>query len=333
MVVIISSSVCLFILEIFSQQFGIKESYTEKRNGQRQLDVNYVPGEFYPWLPDSTHSLKNNEFEFVRKTNSLGLSDVEWKLTKDKFRILALGDSFTEGDGSPADSTWVALIKQIAENDSVSSEWMNAGICGSDPYYEYQLLKDRLLVYQPDLVIIAIQDQDFLQDILLKGGSERWERADKTNVSLFEMIYAYSRISRLITENMLGYNELLVRSDKASIEKIKNKYIPEVIGLFSDLSSKHHFPVIFVYFPSRYGIVNGVHQFGLGKYFVDSANPGTGLLAYDLLSCYQDYIRQSGKDFNSFWWSQDGHHNGKGYEMMAHCIYYAINNTRIYNYE
>jgi lysophospholipase L1-like esterase len=56
---------------------------------------------------------------------------------------------------------------------------MNAGICGSDPCYDFMQLKDHLLAYQPDMIIQMISTNDASTDLQLRGGLERFQ-ADGT---------------------------------------------------------------------------------------------------------------------------------------------------------
>ena len=71
--------------------------------------------------------------------------------------FVALGDSFTEGDGTPADSTWPKLLEKRlnAAHPSANITTLTGGIGGADPPFEYILLKEKLLTYQPDLVVVA----------------------------------------------------------------------------------------------------------------------------------------------------------------------------------
>lgn len=128
---------------------------------------------YHTWFPNEKHDLKNIEFSYSRHTNSLGFSDREWAVQKDttKLRIITLGDSFTEGDAAPADSAYPFLLQQILGE---RVEVLNAGICGCDPVFNYKNLEDRLLKYQPDVVIQTISTNDLFKDISLRGGFERF---------------------------------------------------------------------------------------------------------------------------------------------------------------
>ena len=69
---------------------------------------------YHTWPPNRLHYLANTEFKYERFTNSLGFADKEWDADKKtKKRLVALGDSFTEGDGASADSSFPVLLQQL----------------------------------------------------------------------------------------------------------------------------------------------------------------------------------------------------------------------------
>ena len=41
---------------------------------------------------------------------------------------------------------------------------------------------------------------------------------------------------------------------------------------------------------------------------------------YNLQPCYEDEIKANHTKFQDYYWIIDGHHNAKGYEMMAKCL-------------
>jgi hypothetical protein len=48
---------------------------------------------------------------------------------------------------------------------------MAAGVAGSDPFYEYRLLVDKLLACQPDLVMTVVNVSDVI-DVIVRGGKD-----------------------------------------------------------------------------------------------------------------------------------------------------------------
>src|SRR5690606_15926401 len=95
--------------------------------------------------PNTNITITNREnVVYKRQTNSLGYSDIEWNIKKDtnEIRILCIGDSFTEGDGTPIDSTYVKLLEEnFHKNGYTNVNIMNAGKCGSDPFFGYMNYK------------------------------------------------------------------------------------------------------------------------------------------------------------------------------------------------
>ncbi len=99
----------------------------------------------------------SGEYDVSYQISSQGLRDREHSVHKPAsvYRILMLGDSFTEGYGVELEQT-VAKILERRLNSSVSNrkyEVINAGIAGYSTILEYLLLTKRLTKLDSDLVI------------------------------------------------------------------------------------------------------------------------------------------------------------------------------------
>jgi len=91
-------------------------------------------------------------------TNSLGLRNAEvGPKTTGRRRIVALGDSHTFGYAVPEPETWPRQLEDVlrADRSSQDAEVINAGFEALAIEQEVQLLKDRLLPLEPDVVILA----------------------------------------------------------------------------------------------------------------------------------------------------------------------------------
>jgi len=101
--------------------------------------------------------------------NSAGWRDSEHALVKPAgtFRILGLGDSYLWGQGVRAED--VVLVKLGRElGDHVAGrevETINAGIAGSNTVLQRDLLRERGLAYDPDLVIVHFCLNDVEDDV------------------------------------------------------------------------------------------------------------------------------------------------------------------------
>ena len=237
------------------------------------------------------------EFTYHRQINSMGLCDREIPLDKraGEYRVVALGDSFTEGVGTSYDNSWVKVLERhlaAAMPDNLVTT-INAGISGSDPFYEYVLLRDRLLPFQPDLVIVAVNPTD-MYDVLIRGGMERFRPDGSTRYARhapdWERVYAMSYIVRAVVHDVLRYNWLLIQeSQMESPTKIVVDELVSVLAAFQALSVERDFDLLVVLHPSsylevldnRYG-----NEFPLGRIPVEKGREhshpqSTGLLRAD----------------------------------------------------
>lgn len=315
-----------FILaEVLLMLTGFMNTYPESRYGFYQSAFTYNTKNVYNILTASTPVTEDSpEFSYTYQVNSLGFTGGEWPQQPDSntYRIITLGDSFTEGIGAPSDSAYPALLQNLLTENGLKVRVLNAGASGSDPVFGYKNLHDRLLRYKPDLVIQTISENDVLNDFGVKGGFERF-KTDSTLQSheqdKLEIIYAISHTSRIFL-NIAGYNYKRPHCMGKEADCIvdKNKILEDVVTRYSLLAEANNFKVLFVFYPTKYENTNAAYYFDF--------NPAKAYMAhkkqvssYDLMPCYKNVFRNE-QGYKGFYWNVDGHHNGDGYRVMAECV-------------
>lgn len=89
--------------------------------------------------------------------------DILSKKSKGEFRIFAIGDSFTFGQGVQLDDTYPLRLERILNLDNqsqVKAHVINAGVKGASAVQEVETLKRILAKNQPDLIIWQITLND-----------------------------------------------------------------------------------------------------------------------------------------------------------------------------
>lgn len=110
--------------------------------------------------PNLNLKIKTQEFNMHLQTNSQGFKDREYENKKDnEYRILALGDSFTEGAVEELNQTYVKILESLLnnkfrENTSKTISVINTGISGYGANQERILLEKYGLQMKPDAVIM-----------------------------------------------------------------------------------------------------------------------------------------------------------------------------------
>jgi hypothetical protein len=256
----------------------------------------------------------------------LGIAEKELRIPKSKneYRILALGDSYTEGVGTSYQTTWVKVLEKTLRESHLESniKAINAGIAGSDIYFEYILFKEKLMNLKPDLVIIAINNSD-VHDIIIRGGFERF-KPDGTvrfrKPPRWECIYAISFIFRHIVHDILGYNWYFIQKSKInSLEQGAIESIKSAIFAFEHLSNKNGFDVMIVFHPTIWEIKSGkyLHHF---DYLVKHFEITKSIVSIDLFEYYNANDIITYENVHNFYWSLDEHHNTRGYHVMGRAI-------------
>ena len=314
--------ISLFIGEIFLSFYGVNKTYLEKISGHYESPYHPPEKDYYhTWPKGVGHWIRKPEYSYWRPTNSLGFADVEWSVAKKpgQLRILSLGDSFTEGDGAPFDSSYVAIMERELHSSDDSIYIMNAGTCGSDPFNNYMNLRDRLMAYEPDIVIQSIHSADMSADILLRGGFGRFQQDGTVKYEpgpWWEPIYAVSYVGRTFFK-IEGYNELL-RKNSITPNEINrvNESVKDLFAQYTSLCKAHHVKLLFVIHPEKQEVEHNKYDYDF-SYILNHLPADESIKVADLLPSYREYIKVNSGKIADYYWRYDGHHNSKGYKMMA----------------
>jgi lysophospholipase L1-like esterase len=148
----------------------------------------------------SNYSIKirNPEFVYELRTNSQGLRYRELPLRKpeSQFRMLVLGDSFTEGFGVEMHEAYPAVLERLVNANDFDAAFINAGVSTFSVGGYRRLLFDLSLDYEQNGVLIGV----YANDLVDVGGEEtrRWEMLHRLwprTYTVFEELYRYIRLS------------------------------------------------------------------------------------------------------------------------------------------
>lgn len=204
---------------------------------------------------------------------------------------------------------------------------MNAGRCGSDPWFEYKKLSDLLLKFKPDIVVYTNGSNDMLFDHLNYGGFERFA-PDSTVKNRIPQpkwlgLYEVSYVFRFIT-TIWGYDNTLFNA--AQRKKNEVEVIADAHALsqkYNQLAHEHNFFCIQLIRPDKHEIIDGRYVFDV-KELTKGTDTFTRFKTFDLVAFYRDSMQVNQQNVNNYFWNIDQHHNAKGYALMAKGAYAAI---------
>ena len=129
-----------------------------------------VPGLVGDYFPDQRGTVAlggpDRPWLYSFTTNSQGFRGPEIQVAKPPglFRILAVGDSYTWGDGVEDDAVWVRRLEDRLRRCG-PVEVVNAGFVGRNTVGEADWLEQKGMALSPDLVLLAAEPGDAM-DIL-----------------------------------------------------------------------------------------------------------------------------------------------------------------------
>ena len=147
----------LIALEIFLRVRGADTRSWTMPNSV--IGWSYVPGAHY----EHVSAEQCPGWKTSGRINSKGLRDRDFAYEKPPgtFRILALGDSFTEAFQFDVEKTWTKLLEAQLNEDGRRSEVINCGRSGMGTTTEWLFFESEGKKYQPDLVLLLFIPNDF----------------------------------------------------------------------------------------------------------------------------------------------------------------------------
>ncbi|MDB4655856.1 SGNH/GDSL hydrolase family protein [Flavobacteriales bacterium] len=327
---LMSTMLCLFVLEVSLRVSGTFMTDLEKgANGNycSFLRLEKRNSWYRDHPPDTMLNYFRTEFKFERNTNSLGLSERPISVDKSNYRIIGLGDSFTEGFGVSQDSTWLRRLERQLNlhNSEIEVETINAGIGGSDPVYEYQLFKNKLSGLAPDLVILSINSSD-IGDLAYRGGFERF-RTDGTSgrdAPWWEWIYQLNHLTRLVAHNGFKLNHYLVSPSED--EEGRSRFVEligDVVAKLNVLAQENNFDLLIVVHPTIHDFESeGYLDPEMGQFIAELKSSENQLI--DLRHCFAKIDVTDKLVAQKYYWPIDRHFNQLGYNVYADCLYETV---------
>jgi len=108
------------------------------------------------------HTSVDGSWRFV--TNSRGLRDTRnfaYDKPQGTLRVLALGDSHTQGYEVRQSETFSAVLERDLERQGIKAQVLNAGVSGFGTAEELVYLQNEGVRYKPDVVVVGFYANDF----------------------------------------------------------------------------------------------------------------------------------------------------------------------------
>ena len=322
---LVSTALMLIIAEMAIRASGIYKTYAERSGGRYSSPYACVNKSWHHVLSPHQPFVQNKkEFSTSWTANNEGLNDKDFTTAKKDKRIMILGDSYTEGVGADNDSCFPKQLSYLLANNFPNpTEIWNCGLSGSDPIYEFRLFNDKLLKYNPDMVMVVINFTD-VDDAIARGGFERFKDDGSVhykNGPWFEPLYAHSHIIRALVHFVLRYNRLFIRPQDSPIRKqeaISN--LETAIDSFTNVCSQKNIKLLFVFHPNEPDIM---HKDKYEVMPLISYCQKKKLSYIDIRQqLYQRGIDSS--NAHNLFWPIDGHCTNKGYLYFAKSTYKKV---------
>jgi lysophospholipase L1-like esterase len=226
------------------------------------------PQEDYIYDHEIGHWIKPNQQAFTHdKTviiNSVGIRDSEYSLEAPSgiYRILALGDSQTFGNGLELRDTWPKQLESKINQlgDGIRFEVLNSGLPGSDTWQHEIILNRMISNYHPNSVILAFYVND-----VVKRFTPSPSRHDAGNALKNRIIYALKKSVLLLalrealhsiqqtlapTNAYLRQQALLSGEDDVAIEDGWEQ-VEESLSTMKKVADNHNIAFMLVSLPRR----------------------------------------------------------------------------------
>ena len=195
------------------------------------------PHRHHALVPNSYAEIRQRDFAYIQRVNSLGLRGRETTIEKPAGtrRILMLGDSFTMGKGVEDDQTFSALIEvslqaSLAACGGGSMEVLNGGVDSYAPILSYIQFERELARLAPDLVVLNLDHSDLVQEAAYRKQAVRAEDGTIIAVpgasrsSLYGRFLSWTSRHLYFTRALLVYVNRAMDHREISVRRVVNEF-------------------------------------------------------------------------------------------------------------
>ncbi len=267
------------LCEITIRILGTAPDIFHVQDGRYQLSSNPLIG--YEMVPNYKSDEAVAMVDFTGQANSLGFRDREHPVKKPggRYRILVLGDSITQGMGIDGRADmFTSVLEHVLIENGHDVDVLNFGVNGYNTRQEVEILREKGLQYQPDLVVVAYCVNDNYLD---SGGIIRALEQRKTQQSEIKIprVFFKSAFFRQIWAVVIARTR-----DPLPFESIpdgsSNEIVPGAFADLKELADQHNFAVMVAAFPQLKGLENGPNPALLAE--VRKISSQNGFLYLDL---------------------------------------------------
>lgn len=168
---IISFSILLILLsfEAILRKYHYKPNFGQFEDSAKNryiIDDKLI----YSLRPNTYTGVKTYVYVDRITTNNLGfrgIKNVDPKKRRDSYRVVIVGDSFTEGFGLNYEHAYPSILENLLNNQKIKRqvEIINAAIPGYSPDQQYRQIVERIIPLSPDLIIWNLISYDILDSI------------------------------------------------------------------------------------------------------------------------------------------------------------------------
>src|SRR3989344_2278016 len=175
-------------------------------------------------IPNSQGVYSSKEFTVNIKINSQGLRDEEINLLKQEgvTRIAVVGDSFIEGLQVPLEVTSTKILQRMLIDANEKVQVINFGVSGFGLDQKYLYIKNRVLKYHPDIVVLFLASND-LDDI--KKNNVVFEEKGQLKFRLLPIDSKLVRLTKGILRNLYLANLFFVAMQNNKVN-LPNSQLP-----------------------------------------------------------------------------------------------------------
>jgi hypothetical protein len=317
----------LALTELILRLTGIFSFYSERiGNGTVSYYGQQKRSWFHSWTPSHPYSLDQPEFSFSYQANSLGLRGDEWTIAppENHCRVIVLGDSFVEGDGTPAGMEYPAQLESALVQRDLRWQVYNAGVCGSDPFFNAMFFTHVLPNYDYDAVMFLVNHSDF-DDFIFRGGMERF-REDSTTVfrqgPWWLRPYLASHLFRGLARIFTGVDpELLVGpEEREALNRLAASQMADLFGQIHRECDRYGKEMAVILHPVPTELRHPDTRNGMDS--LSRSLEQAGIPVIDLFSAMADST--SGLPYVEYAWPINGHFNTTGYRIMANATLASV---------